>query len=202
MIVSHLRQFLYFGPPKTATTSLHRWLSQPLFCRRRWTPAQGDQHAARVLAGCEEYFRFASIRHPLDREVSLWAHSQSRASREQGTPALTFCEFVAWQPTASWFYRTGQAEILRGVRLDAVVRFDRLAEDLAGLPPIAPLILGYPGFEPLERLNCQGEQPPWRTHYEAHPGLAEAVAERFAADVDLYRRWNGGEKAEGNPCGP
>ena len=34
MIISHRWRFVYIGPPKTASTALHHWLSQPAFCER------------------------------------------------------------------------------------------------------------------------------------------------------------------------
>ena len=36
VIVSHRWRFVYIGLPKTASTALHHWLSQPAFCERRW----------------------------------------------------------------------------------------------------------------------------------------------------------------------
>jgi hypothetical protein len=45
MIVSHRWRFVYIGPPKTASTALHHWLSQPAFCEKRWSPEPQDQHS-------------------------------------------------------------------------------------------------------------------------------------------------------------
>jgi hypothetical protein len=51
---------------------------------------------------------------------------------------MSFEEFVLdYQPQATWFYRLSQSELLAPLRLDAVVRFDQLQEDLYRLPPIA-----------------------------------------------------------------
>jgi len=44
---------------------------------------------------------------------------------------------LEYQPRASWFYRLSQSAPVALVRLDVVVRFDHLEEDLYRLPPIA-----------------------------------------------------------------
>ncbi len=42
MIVSFLREFVYLGVPKTAGTSLHEWLSQPIYqARGGWRGENG-----------------------------------------------------------------------------------------------------------------------------------------------------------------
>ena len=87
MIVSRKRRFIYIGPPKTATTTLHHWLSQPALCESRWDPKGQDQHRTDLPDGCEDYLIVVSIRNPLDRAVSLWRHSQSPMSlRAEGNP--------------------------------------------------------------------------------------------------------------------
>ena len=95
MIVSCAYRFVLVTPPKTASTSLHTFLSQPPFCPQRWTPAIGDQHSAAIPEDGRDYLAVTCWRHPLDREISLWAHSQSPASRHHDqTEPMTFAEFV------------------------------------------------------------------------------------------------------------
>jgi hypothetical protein len=162
MIISHRWRFVYVGPPKTASTTLHHWLSQPTLCDQRWTPDRQDQHSVVIPAEVRDYFTFASIRDPLDRAVSLWAHSQSPASLAGGGVwPMSFEEFVLeFQPQASWFYRLSQAELLAPVRLDGVVRVERLEEDLRRLPPIAAAGRAGEVLEPLPRFN-ETSHPPW-----------------------------------------
>ena len=60
---------------------------------------------------------------------------------------------LEFQPQASWFYRLSQAELLSPVRLDAVVRVERLEEDLFGLPPIAAAVGTGEVLEKVPKLN-------------------------------------------------
>lgn len=75
---------------------------------------------------------------------------------------MSFEEFVLdYQPCATWFYRLSQSELLPPVRLDAVLRFDNLKQDLYRLPPIAAAIRRSEALEPLPWLN-QTSHPPWQ----------------------------------------
>jgi hypothetical protein len=72
------------------------------------------------------------------------------------------------------------------VRLDAVVRFHRLAADLRALPFIGDSL---PLLEPLVRVN-QSEQP-GRLRECYTPELEAAVRDWWADDVTLWERVNG-----------
>jgi len=181
VIISHRWRFVYVGPPKTASTTLHHWLSQPAFCDERWTPEHQDQHSVVIPPEVQEYFTFASIRDPLDRAVSLWRHSQSPTSLAAGEAwPMSFEEFVLeFQPHASWFYRLSQAEMLASVRLDAVVRVERLEEDLLRLPPIAKAVGAGEVLESVPWLNptrCRRKREVCTTM------LTKAIESRWAAD--------------------
>jgi len=188
MIISHRCRFVYLSPPKTASTSLHHWLSQPSFRVQRWKPRkQHDQHSVDIPEDCRGYFTFASVRHPLDRNVSLWSHSQSNTSlRHDNSWPMDFEEFLlVYQPKASWFYQRSQVELLTPVRLDAVVRFDRLEEDLFSLPPIAAVIKSGKPLEPLPILNSTKHA---RWQELCTPELATVIMERHGEDVGLFSR--------------
>jgi len=184
MIISHRWRFVYVGPPKTASTTLHHWLSQPAFCDERWTPDRQDQHSVVIPPEVQDYFTFASVRDPLDRVISLWAHSQSPASLAGGWVwPMNFEEFVLeFQPQASWFYRLSQAELLAPVRLDAVVRFERLEQDLFRLPPIVAAVGAGEVLEGVPWLNRTGRRP-WEEQGTAR--LDQILAHRWADDSDL-----------------
>ncbi len=194
MIISHRWRFVYIGPPKTASTALHRWLSQPAFCPERWTPKQQDQHSIDIPLEANDYFTFASVRNPMDRAVSLWAHSQSQSSlMADNYWPMSFEEFVLeYQPSADWFYSISQSELLAPLRLDALVRFERLAEDLLALPPIAEAIQGEGELEPLAHLN-QTTHRPWREL--CTPRIAEAIFQRWKHDWRLPLITPGGPKS-------
>jgi len=96
---------------------------------------------------------------------------------------MTFEEFVLeYQPQTSWFYSMSQSELLAPVRLDGIVHFDCLEEDLYRLPPIAAAIEASTILEPLPRLN-ETSHSPWQQL--CTPWLLEAIAYRWSADLDL-----------------
>ena len=102
MIVCPRYRFVYLGPPKTASTSLHHWLSQAAFCATRWSPAgRTDQHDAQIPAEAGDFFTFASIRNPYARAVSLWRHSQS-GGRRDGLPEMSFEESLETTTLMIW----------------------------------------------------------------------------------------------------
>ena len=106
------------------------------------------------------------------------------AVRLENTYPMDFGEFVLeYQPQASWFYRLSQSELLAPARLDAVVRFDRLKEDLHRLSPIAAAVQVSEVLEPLLRLN-ETSHPPWQELCTAQ--LAEVMAYRWAPDLALW----------------
>ncbi len=180
MIVSFLRHFVYLGPPKTASTSLHQWLSQPRLCDTRWNPARGDQHSAEVPIEAAGFFTFASVRNPYSRVVSLWRHHLADGS--QGTPPvqqMSFAAFIAWLPDAPRFYGASQCQFIGGARLDAVVKIERI-EEVFALPPFARLRHELPALPYVNRTWHDD----WRKYYDL--SLADAVRRRFAADFQRF----------------
>jgi len=96
---------------------------------------------------------------------------------------VSFEEFVLeYQPRASWFYRLSQSELLAPVRLDAVVRFDRLEQALYRMPPIAAALEAGHVLEPLPRLNETSHRP-WQEL--CTPRLSNIIAYRWSADLDF-----------------
>jgi len=161
-------------------------LSQPAFCAKRWSPENLDQHSILIPEEAEGYFVFASVRNRFDRAVSLWAHSQTQPSlRADDCYPMSFQEFVPeYQPQATWFYRLSQSELLAPVRLDAVVRFDHLEEDLFGLLPIATAVQTGKELEPLPRLNRTSHRP-WQELCTSR--LRAVIVYRCGMDLDLYQ---------------
>jgi hypothetical protein len=180
MIVSFLRQFAYVGPPKTASTSLHEWLSQPLLCERLWNPKQGDQHESQVPPEARGFFTFASIRNPYSRAVSLWCHGLASGEMDRPPiPRFEFPEFVERLPDAAKFYGASQTEWLSGIQLDAVLRIERI-EEILDLPPFSPL---KNALEPIPRLNFT-EHEQWQRYYDRR--LAEMIFRHFREDFDAF----------------
>lgn len=132
MIVSHACKFIYFGLPRTASTSMHQWLME-------WGHRKGYQHDVNVPSGCEDYFKWTIVRNPYDRAVSLWymAQSQVRHGFQQSAPfnTPTFYDFLLKvQDRGDRFYSTTQMDFLRKVKLDACLKFEDLPMCLWDLP--------------------------------------------------------------------
>lgn len=182
MIVSHAFGFVLVTPPKTASTSLHRFLSQPPFCASPWTSEKSDQHSADIPKGCADYLVITTWRHPLDREVSLWGHSQSQASRERDhIRPMTFAEFVHdFQPTAWPLYSWSQKRWRGGAEADVVLRFDSLYKDLMAARPVGKARGEGFNLKPLLHMNATDHPPPSRLYT---PDLERIVLERFAEDL-------------------
>ena len=138
VIISHTYKFAIVCPPKTGSTTLHEWLIAPPFCDHHWPPPgerQGQHEQDEIPDG---YTVAVSWRHPFDREVSLWAHSQYPAARGMETSEMTFVEFVEQQPDLSTFYSRPQISWVDDLpRLDYVIRLDHIEEDVRAFPPIA-----------------------------------------------------------------
>jgi len=183
MIVSHSYKFVIVGPPKTASTTLHQWLIAPPFCDHHYPPPAERKGQHDAPEGLDDYAMALAWRDPLDREVSLWAHSQSPRTREvEKTPELTFAEFVMdWQPSAIWFYNRPQAWWVRQMpRVDHVIRFNQLLPDVKAFLPIAAAIAGGHFLRPMPRLNATRHKP-WREYYT--PAIKRVVRERFSEDL-------------------
>lgn len=187
MIISHARKFVYYGPPKTASTSLHYWLSQPTLCTEKWNPKKQDQHNTDISVDACDYFAFASVRHPLDRCVSLWSHSQSDASVRSGVPIMSFEEFIRdYQEFAIKFYKDSQSEILRYVRVDGYVRFEQLKDDLFSMSPILSLRCRNIWLEDLPHMNKTNHLP-WKELICSE--LELIIRDRWAEDWNICKEW-------------
>ena len=144
MIISHALRFVYIGPPKTASTTMHAFLSQPLLFDDESdvnTIDIKEQHKADVPPECEGYFMFATVREPAARLDSLWRHCRGEAERLGLHPVLTCEEFVEWRRTCNKpFFAEDQEYYLKQARIDQVVRVERLREDVERLPFVTPLV--------------------------------------------------------------
>lgn len=184
MIVCDRYQFIYVGPPKTASTSLHHWLSQPGLCPVRWTPEGQDQHTTVIPPGKDHYQILVSIRHPMERLVSLWKQftSPSSVSKVPGCYACSLSQFVVAQPGLSDFFRLGQADyVARLPRVDHWLRVTRLTEDLAGFP------WRRAATEPIPRRN-RTRHGEWRELLTAEEQAA--IRRRWAGDWELGIEWS------------
>ncbi len=161
MIISHSMRFVYVGPPKTASTSLHEFFTQPLLFDGRFDIDRREmkgQHDVQPPAEAAEYFVVMSTRFEPARVGSLWRHYRAAHSRGEEPLELSFREFLHWRKTAERFY-AADLDAYRPERVDAELRFEHLAGDLAALPFVAPLV---DQLQPLAHEN-------WNLRYPGSP---------------------------------
>lgn len=175
MIVSRKCRFVYVAPPRTGSTSLHTWLSQPALCDVPWD-REANQHDCDVPADAREYFTFASVRHPVARALSLWRYFLC----DPAAPKLRFDQFVTDLASLHPFYSRRQVDWLRGVRLDAVLRAEQLTR-VYTLPPIFRRLTLCTQALPYLNRSPQPQDPP-----ELTPAIRAALAEYFADDFDAF----------------
>lgn len=181
MIVSRLRQFVYIAPPRTASETLHVWLTQPILCEYAWARDSATWHSGYVPEDARSFFKFASVRNPYDRAVSLWKFSQiTEPGKTPDVPALdTFTEFLDWMPSELTFYSVTQSQVVGETMLDAIVRFEEL-RSVRELPPITPF---KDQLEELPHLN-KTDRECWSEYYT--PQLIEKVRAHFAEDFERF----------------
>lgn len=164
MIVLHSLRVVYVGPPKTGSTTLHKWFRQPLL----FTPGLdvdtsevGGQHDLVVPPEATDYFAIMSCRNELHRLDALWRHFQSERDRGERTGGpSSFAEFLDWRSDAGtpMFFRLGPDEFAR-TRVDHFVRLEAMLDDLQQLPLPAALVrkLEPPGHKNRNRLHPRKE---------------------------------------------
>jgi hypothetical protein len=133
---------LIITPPKTASRSLGK-----VFCG---LPPYGgqlvigpsmdgrvDHHTALIPAGKDGYRVLASVRHPLDRLVSLWCHLVDEDKRH-GRATMAFYIFAAHVGrrdlgtiAADPFFGWNLCDHLQNAAEPRLVKYETLCEDLA-----------------------------------------------------------------------
>ena len=159
MVISDKYKSIYLGAPKTATTSLHRWLiengwgwpcyrdcGEPAATVAGWLAHEGPQerqHHCVVWAWYRDYYTWTVWRDPIARGASLYRHYLLDA---QYAPGAAFSDFIDLVTTRSAelnsFYWRTQADWWRGTRLDAIIPFHDLTHGLSTLAcplPSTPL---------------------------------------------------------------
>ena len=218
-MLSHQHKTIFVHIPKCAGQSVESafltdvgltWETRaPLLLRANDDPRLGPPRLAHLLAAdyvrCghvdaqvfERYFKFAIVRDPWSRAVSLYRHLQLN---------MPFAGFVShWLPRQFagrgdqfWFVRP-QADFLYGegkLLVDQIVRFENLASEFPAAAQRAGL------KSPLPRVNASANAPRkktggllakvWKRH-ENHedwraystPALREAIGALYAEDAKL-----------------
>lgn len=120
MLVLDALQLVYVAAPKTASTSLHVWLSK--IGGIEWAVGDPLHHSMDIPQHAVNYLTFTTWRDPVDRAVSLWQHFVNDAGPS------TFPEFLEWVRSgcANPFYSWSQRRWTESVRLDVVIEVSRV----------------------------------------------------------------------------
>lgn len=131
-------------------------------------------HDVNVPAEHAHKFTWCIVRNPYDRVLSAWyhirAHSQDPEWRQRG-----LIDFVHALGRVDWW--VNQAEYMKASRMDAVLRWEDLAQEIHRLP-FVPADVSLP----TQRVN---EEPrgPWAA--EATPAFVIAVNELCGEDFEM-----------------
>ena len=204
MIVSHRHRFIFAAVPKTGTHSVRQALREQLgdedveqvglFVDKRfpWQDLAAIRHGHLSLAQVRPYlgeeafagyFKFAFVRNPFDRFVSYCAFMLRGGDAFERQPREVMRHFLFEQPPEQHVLFQPQASLLAGddgriLLTDAVGR----VEDMQGSYDAICARIGIPS-RPLDRVNSTTRDD-YRRYYD--PTLIEAVAARYAQDLDLF----------------
>ncbi|WP_288757798.1 sulfotransferase family 2 domain-containing protein [uncultured Brevundimonas sp.] len=204
MIVSHRHRFIFAAVPKTGTHAVRQALREQmgaedveqvgLFVDKRfpWRDLAAIRHGHLSLAQVRPYlgddafagyFKFAFVRNPFDRFVSYCAFMLRGGEVFERRPRDVMRHFLFEQPPEQHILFQPQASLLvaeDGATLltDAIGR----VEDMQGS---YDAICGRIGIasRPLDRVNST-RRGDYRRYYD--PPLIEAVAARYARDLELF----------------
>ena len=204
MIVSHRHQFIFAAVPKTGTHSVRQALREQLgeddveqvglFVDKRfpWQDLAEIRHGHLSLSQVRPYlgedafggyFKFAFVRNPFDRFVSYCAFMLRGGDVFERQPREVMRHFLFEQPPEKHILFQPQASLLAdddGTLLtDAVGR----VEDMQGSYEAICARIGIPTRQ-LDRVNSTNPRGDYRRYYD--PALADAVAARYARDLDLF----------------
>ena len=187
MIAFPERELAIITPPHTASGNLHKVLCGPLWngtrvigpCPDRDT---WDHHLSCVEAGWMHFTVALVVRHPLSRLVGLWRHWVYHQDKlEVQTPECAFHKFVAAVAANDWhrlpyWCRFTISDLVARQRIDKLIRFELLADDLGGL-------LGEPVALPASEQHTAS----WQAKYAEYDQKMLRLAEQWAApDMERF----------------
>jgi hypothetical protein len=204
MIISHRHRFIFAAVPKTGTHSVRQALREQLgeedieqvglFVNKRfpWPELAATQHGhlplrqVRPFLGEEAfggYFKFAFVRNPFDRFVSYCAFMLRGGDVFQQRPRDVMRHFLFVEPPEGHILFQPQAALLtdedgKTLLTDMIGR----VEDMQGSYDAICARAGI-ASRPLDRVNGT-QHGDYRRYYDQT--LADAVAARYALDLDLF----------------
>lgn len=205
MIVSHRHQFIFAAVPKTGTHSVRQALREQLgeedveqvglFVDKRfpWQDLAAIRHGhlslsqVRPYLGEEAfggYFKFAFVRNPFDRFVSYCAFMLRGGDVFERQPREVMRHFLFEQPPEQHILFQPQASLL--VDADGETLLTNVVgrvEDIQSSYDAICARIAIPS-RALERVNSTKQRGDYRRYYDTV--LADAVAARYARDLDLF----------------
>lgn len=204
MIVSHRHQFIFAAVPKTGTHAVRQALREQLgdedveqvglFVDKRfpWRDLAAIRHGHLSLqqvrphlgeAAFGGYLKFAFVRNPFDRFVSYCAFMLRGGDVFERQPREVMRNFLFDQPPEQHILFQPQASLLvdgdgETLLTDVVGR----VEDMQGSYDAICARIGIPS-RTLDRINGTSRGD-YRRYYD--PDLVDAVAVRYAQDLDLF----------------
>ena len=152
MIVLEDRELVIITPPHTASGNLHRSLCSSKFggCWAIGPTPDGkgfDHHTAELATGWSKFKVAVVVRHPLNRLIGLYEHHQ-HSSEKNGWSPISWWMFVAQvlekHKDISWFYRTTISDLIKNARVDVVLKYESLGNDVeALLGEQVPILSGW-----------------------------------------------------------
>jgi hypothetical protein len=140
MIISHQHRFIYFGPPRTGSSSLSKLFveqfnAEVLFrpecdtnSGRFLTELGRAQHQICLPAAFSNYLTILSVRDPYSRFLSMYAFFKARHGCQSIREYFSFAHPPVTQELEH------KCPHCVAVRVDHVIRLDNLQQDVDGLP--------------------------------------------------------------------
>jgi len=204
MIVSHRHRFIFAAVPKTGTHAVRQALREHLgdddleqvglFVDKRfpWPDLAAVQHGHLSLRQVapylgqqtfDGYFKFAFVRNPFDRFVSYCAFMLRGGDVFQRQPRDVMRHFLFREPPEQHILFQPQASLLVGddgqtLLTDLIGR----VEDMQASYDALCARIGI-ATRPLDQVNGTSHGD-YRRYYDRE--LADGVAARYAADLDLF----------------
>ena len=166
--------FVFLAVPRTASNTI-----TTLFLPQFGGCNTGEYHACCVPHFHRHKFTFAVVRNPYDRMLSCWYHLR-RNDQIFNIRSMDFPEHM--QPQKDKWGPDGrsQAEILSYSRIDRVLRYENLAEEVLDLPFNLDRLPW-----PTEVRNSE-ERPPWQEELQRHPDWVEIINRHSAHDFERF----------------
>ena len=128
MVCNEQDGWLYFAPPKTGTTTLRHYLTQPPFHGRLLTNAMNSPHDVAIPERKDGWRICYSTRHPFTRCLSLWQFFNVEGTAAQ----VTFGDWLrdAEEGRLSKLFAGSVSQWVAHLPAAVPLRLETLAEDL------------------------------------------------------------------------